>query len=223
MGRKNHGDIHGARTLVVVNVFFMCCAIAILVAAAISYDQLKDIRERADVLKDLNIDVFLQIVLFCGSAMIVTSAIGIIAAVFRFKKLMVLYVVLIFILLAIQLAMGIVLIIMKKEDVYEPYREDSVQGQKRRSDFEVYMECCGWSYITEEFFPERLACVATHPTYTKSCGDQIQHLINTKVKPTAIVLLVASIFSLFGLITAIVLIMSQKQKKEDFFDNPFSA
>lgn len=223
MGRKNHGDIQGARTLIVVNIFFMAAAIAIIVAAAISYDQLKDIRERADVLKDLNIDVFLQIVLFCGAAMFVTAIIGIVAAIWRFKKLMVLYVVLIFILLAIQLAMGIVLIIMKKEDVYSPYREDSVEGQQRRADFQDYMQCCGWSYITEEFFPERLACVAAHPTYTKACGDQIQHLINTKVKPTAIVLLVASLFSLFGLIAAIVLIMSQKQKKEDFFDNPFSA
>lgn len=223
MGRKNHGDIQGARTLIVVNIFFMAAAIAIIVAAAISYDQLKDIRARADVLKDLNIDVFLQIVLFCGGAMFVTAIIGIVAAVWRLKKLMVLYVVLIFILLAIQLAMGIVLIIMKKEDVYGPYREDSPAGQQRRADFEVYMECCGWSYITEEFFPERLACVAQHPTYTKACGDQIQHLINTKVKPTAIVLLVASLFSLLGLVTAIVLIMSQKQKKEDFFDNPFSA
>ena len=223
MGRKNHGDILGARTLIGVNILFMAAAIAIIVSAAISYAQLKDVRTRADVLKDLNLDVFLQIVLFCGVAMFLTSILGIVSAIFRLKKLMVLYVVLIFILLAIQLAMGVVLIIMKKEDVYQPYREDSPAGQERRSKFEVYMECCGWSYITEEFFPERLACIAAHPTYTKSCGDQIQHLINTKVKPTAIVLLVSSCFSLVGLIAAIILIMSQKQKKEDFFDNPFSA
>jgi hypothetical protein len=223
MGRKNLGDIHGARTLICVNIFFMLASIAIIVAAAISYDQLKDVRTRADVLNSLNLDVFLQIALFCGVGMFLTAVLGIVAAIGRFKKLMVLYVVLIFILLAIQLAMGVVLIIMDKNDVYEAYREDSAAGQKRRADFEVFMECCGWSYITEEFFPERLACIAQHPTYTKACGDQIQHLINTKVKPTAIVLLVASLFSLVGLIAAIILIMSQKQKKEDFFDNPFSS
>jgi hypothetical protein len=223
MGRKNHGDIIGARTLIAVNVLFLCAAIAIIVSAAISYDQLSNIRKEADVLKDLNLDVYIQIVLFCGVGMFLTAVLGFVAAIFRLKKLMVLYVVLIFILLAIQLAMGIVLIIMKANDVHEAYREDSLEGQRRRQDFEVYAECCGWSYITEEFFPERLACIAQHPSYTRSCGDEIQKLIDTKVKPTAIVLLVSSCFSFVGLIAAIVLIMSQKQKKEDFFDNPFSA
>lgn len=223
MGRKNHGDILGARTLIAVNVLFMLCSIAIIVSSAISWNQLKEIRTKADVLKDLNLDVFVQIVLFCGVVTFLVACLGLAAAIYRLKKLMVVYVVLIFILLAIQLSMGIVMIVMKKEDVYSSYREDSATGQKRRADFQVYMKCCGWSYVTEEFFPERLACIATHPSFSSTCGDKIQHLIDTKVKPTAIVLLIASIFSLLGLIACIVLIMSQKQKKEDFFDNPFSA
>lgn len=223
MGRKNHGDILGARTLIFVNVLFMAAAIAIIVSAAISWNQLTDIREKADVLKDLNLDVLIQIVLFCGVGMFLVACMGLAAAIYRLKKLMVLYVICIFILLSVQLAMGIVMVIMDKSDVYSSYREDSDNGKTRRSDFQVYMKCCGWSYVTEEFFPERLACIATHPDYSKSCGDQIQHLIETKVRPTAIVLLVSSLISLLGLIACIVLIMSQKSKKEDFFDNPFSA
>eukprot|EP00461_Guttulinopsis_vulgaris_P000487 UN00487 len=154
--------------------------------------------------------------------MFVVACIGLLAAIFRLKKLMVMYVIFIFILLSVQLAMGIVMIIMDKGDVYSAYREDSAVGQRRREDFQIWASCCGWSYVTEEFFPERLACIATHPNFNKSCGDEIQHLINTKVHPTAIVLLVSSVISLLGLIACIVLIMSQKQKKEDFFDNPFS-
>lgn len=223
MGRKNHGDILGARVLIAVNVLFMLAAIAIIVSAAISYNELTEIRDKADVLKDLNLDVLIQIVLFCGVGMFLVAIIGLIAAIQRLKKLMVLYVVCIFVLLAVQLAMGIVMIIMKKDDVYSSYREDSEAGRVRRHDFQIYKECCGWSYVTEEFFPERLACIATHPTFNSSCGDKIQELIDTKVMPTAVVLLVSSLISLLGLIACIVLIMSQKQFKEDLFDNPFSA
>lgn len=223
MGRKNHGDILGARTLIFINLVFICAAIAIIVAAAISAHDLHDVKKKADVLKSLNMDVYLEIVLFCGALMFVTAIIGIISAIFRLKRLMVVYVLIIFCILAIQLAMGIVMVIMNKNNVHSSYREDSLSGAQRRSDFEVYAHCCGWSYITEEFFPERLACVAEHPTYTKSCGDAIEHLIHTKILPTAIVLLVSSALSFIGLVAGIVLIVSQKQKKEDFFDNPFSA
>jgi flagellar basal body-associated protein FliL len=154
--------------------------------------------------------------------MFLVAILGFVAAVKKLKRLMVFYVVMIFVILTVQMAMGIVMLTMDSSDVYDTFREDSVEGYQRRENFQTYMECCGWDYSTEEFFPERVACVARHPTYTNTCKEEVQDVIDTWVTPTGIVLVVLSVLALIALVAALVVIFSQRKKKEDFFENPFS-
>lgn len=222
MGRKNWGDKLGTIFLVGINVLFICAGIAILIASILSWNELEDLRSRADLLKELNLDVIIQVVLFAAAAMFLVAILGFVAAVKKLKRLMVFYVVMIFVILTVQMAMGIVMLTMDSSDVYDTFREDSVEGYQRRENFQTYMECCGWDYSTEEFFPERVACVARHPTYTNTCKEEVQDVIDTWVTPTGIVLVVLSVLALIALVAALVVIFSQRKKKEDFFENPFS-
>jgi len=135
---------------------------------------------------------------------------------------MVFYILFLFVVLTVQMAMGALMLSMNKDDVYNTYREDSLIGYERRQDFQTHMKCCGWKYATEEFFPERVACIATYPLNTTPCADKVQSLLDDWVYPTGIVLVVLSILSLIALIATLVVIFSQRKKKEDFFENPFS-
>lgn len=118
--------------------------------------------------------------------------------------------------------MGILMLTLSPNTVYDSFREDSVSGYERRQQFQDYMKCCGWDYISEEFFPDRVACHSLNPQYTVPCVEETQNFLDTWVQPIAIALVIVGVFSFFALIASLMVIFSTKNSKEDFFENPFS-
>ena len=196
--------------------------IVFIVLVGVYWGKLSEIRAQADVLKQLNLDTIIQVVLFTSIATIVASIIGLVAALMKLKKLLVFYVILIFLVFAVQLAMGILMLTLSPGTVYDSFHEDSVTGYERRQQYQEYMKCCGWDYTAEEFFPDRIACHSLHPQWTTACKQETQNFLDTWVTPIGIALVVVGVFSFIALIASLMVIFSSKSVKEDFFENPFS-
>lgn len=105
--------------------------------------------------------------------------------------------------------------------VAETFREDSDAGHLRRVNFQNTLSCCGWDFSTQEFFPERIACYALHPTFTTTCLGAVHNFIDTYVIPASSVVFVSGGVNLGSLIVALLVIWSFVGGKEDFFDNAF--
>lgn len=197
--------------------------LGVLIAALVFMDKINDIRSQADVLEDLSLRLIVTVVLFTAGGTVVTAIVGLIAVFKRLKKLLMIYILFAFVIVAVQLALGILMLNLKAENARDSFREDSASGYERRERFQDYMQCCGWNYITEEFFPERVACIALHPTYTRTCLSEVQSFMDTVITGTAISVIVASVLLLVGLIASLMVIAFNRTSKEDFFDNAFSA
>jgi len=191
----------------------------VLVVAAFSYERIQSFRENAEVLEDLNMKIIIVVSLFVAGGTVFAAILGLIAVAKRIKKLLMLYVVLVFILFAVQLAMGALLLQLTPEDALNAFREDSEEGLVRRESFQNYMECCGWDYLTEEFFPERVACLALHPTYKMTCRDAVQDFLDTWLTPLGILLLATGSLTLLAVVGSLLVICNNRSVKAKFADD----
>lgn len=222
MGRKNWGERIGRKMLIVSDVIFILCGVAILITAIISHAEVKDMQDRTDLLSVMNIDTYLVVAIFVGAAAIIGALLGLISVLKRYKRLLVFSVIVMFIVFVVQIVMGSLLLSAKTSEVYDAFREDSAAGYARREAFQQDMQCCGWNYITEEFFPERVACIARHPTFTETCASALETFLDKWAQPAGIVLIVFSILAFIALVASMLVVFSSRTVKEDFFENPFS-
>lgn len=223
MSRKNWGQRIGRIVLTAVNIMFIVVGVGVLIAALVFYDKINDIRSQADVLEDLSLRLIVTVVLFTSGGTVVTAIMGLVAVIKKVKKLLMLYILFAFIIFAVQLALGILMLNLKAENARNSFREDSQAGFERRERFQNYMRCCGWTYLTEEFYPERVACIARHPSYTDTCLSKVQEFMDQVITPTAIAVIVASLLLLVGLVASLMVIAFNRTAKEDFFENAFTA
>lgn len=178
---------------------------------------------QAEVLDSLNTKIILTVVLFTSGGLVVTSIMGIIAVLKRYKKLLMTWVIFTFVIFAVQLAVGAYMLTLSPDQARDAFREDSMAGMEKRNSFQNYMQCCGWNYGTEEFFPERVACLALHPQYTDTCRQAVGDFIDTWITPTAILMIVSSCLQFVGLVGSVMIVAFNRQSKEDFFDNAYSG
>ncbi len=171
----------------------------------------------------MDLSAIVTVVLFTSCGTILTALIGLLGVFQKNKKIIMIYMLFCFVVAVIQLAAGVIMFQLDPSNVRNSFREDSAEGAARRQRFQNYMKCCGWGYITEEFFPERVACIALNPTYTSTCLNEIHNFINTWIIPAAAALVSTACLLIVGLGASVVVVFTNKQVKENFLDNAFTA
>jgi len=209
-----------ARVLVLgINTLFLLFGIVILAVGIVSYQKANDIRNQADIIRTLDIPLLTIIIAVAGLGTIVTSIIGCVGAWIRHNTILKAYSVIIFIVIGVQIAMGIYLFQLSVDSLRETWEEDSEVGLNRRISFQNYMTCSGFDYWTDA-----MGQLHTYNPFTpkspldpvpKTCKEAASEFVRKYMLPVAIAAIVIAAVEFVALGFTCFLIFQAKETVED--------
>jgi len=205
-----------ARYLVIfINVLFKAFGIAILVAGFVAFNKASDLESNAAIFQALNVKLVASVIVSVGIATIVASSSGCLGAVFQNTTCLKAYVIVLFAICCLQIAIGSYLISLNVDDLESVWAEDTQQGEDRREAYQNYMQCCGWEWVTDSM-PET-PCPGL---YTTSCSQATKNIMAKYMTPVALAAVIIGVLEILSLLSTCIIIFAS-QRKEDYWDNPF--
>jgi len=199
-----------------VNIAFLVMGIIITITGAAGYAKAQDVEHQAVIFRTLRVSLIAELILIAGIITIAVSLTGCYGAYARETGYLKCYAVSLFIIVCIQLGMGAYLLTLNLDKLYSTWAQDDTQGEQRREDYENYMHCCGWDYVTDSM-PET-PCAG----YRVTCKAATKAFLDKYMGPVAAAAVAIAVVELISLIATMVVIFSSGKKMEDFYDNPFS-
>jgi len=202
--------------VVLVNVAFIVMGCIIMITGAAAYAKAQSVENSAVIFRTLNVSLIGELITCAGLITIVISLTGCYGAIARDPNYLKFYAISLFIIVCIQLGMGAYLMSLNIDSLYNTWATDTDQGEQNREDYENYMHCCGWDYVTDSM-PET-PCAG----YRVTCKQATKDFISKYMGPVAAAAVAIAVIELVSLIATLVVIFSSGKKVEDFYDNPFS-
>jgi len=189
-GRRNCGDYceKFARFLVIgINVIFLCLSIVVVVFASELVSYVKTLSDNADleqaILNDLNVFVVALILCVSAGLIFITAVSGIVGAWKEWRKCLVFYACMMFIILCIQLAMGVYLNQLDPASVTARWH---MAAPATRGAIQEFLTCCGWERVSDTApFPD-----CRYPDWgtniVANCQYEAEQYIKAHIKPVAL-------------------------------------
>jgi hypothetical protein len=206
--------------IVFVNILFLMLGIAVVVLGAYGLVKGGQAVKGAKLLKQLDIVLIGAIVTASGAVTIVTAFAGLLGACKQWAKCLKAYALVLFIVCAIQLAMGIYLSTLTLGDLQTTWEEDSDEGLERRISYQDFFDCCGWNYLTDSLGYLNTPCINAGYIFL-TCRDATLNYIHDYVDPVAVGATIVASVELVAMSLACFVIMTQKGDVENFYDDPF--
>jgi len=198
-----------ARAVVLgVNSIFLLIGIGVVVAAIILSSKFNQIEQSASLLNDLNVQLIAIIVALCGALILAASTCGVLGAWKRWRKVLIFYSGTLFLVVLIQLAMGIYLRTLDASALEQKWHESTPDDRQGVQD---YLVCCGWNAIDDSIpYPD-----CTDPNIpVQTCHDATVNFINANIYPIAGVAIGVGALEIITLVCACMLIFTQKAPKQ---------
>jgi len=187
-GRRNCGDFcqKFARWIVVIiNIIFFLLGVVVVSLGAVLVSKVENLQQNVElqreILQDLNVVVIALILGICGGIIILCSLCGIAGAVKQWRKCLVFYAATLFIILCIQLAMGVYLNGIDPSAISQRWHN---AAPATRDAIQQYLVCCGWADASDTApFPD---CV--YPNFeapVQNCQAAAEGYIKTNIRPVA--------------------------------------
>jgi len=213
---KNVTRADVARTVVFgVNLIFLIVGIGVVIAAIILSSKFNQIEQSASLLNDLDVQLIAIIVALCGALIVAASTCGVLGAWKRWRKVLIFYSGTLFLVVLIQLAMGIYLRTLTASALEQKWHQSTPD---ERQGVQNYLQCCGWNAIDDSIpYPD-----CTDPNVPiQTCHDATVAFINRNLYPIAGVAIGIGVLEIITLVCACMLIFQGKEPKHnpDGFDD----
>jgi len=206
--------------IVFVNIMFLMLGIAIVILGSYGIYQGGKAVKGAQLLKQLDVVLIGGIITASGAVTVIISIAGMLGACKQWAKCLKVYALVLFIVCAIQLAIGIYLSTLTVNSLESTWAEDSEDGQSRRVDYQDFFKCCGWIFITDSLGYLNTPCPdAGYVTLT--CAQATLNYVHTYIDPVALGATIVASVELVAMSLACFVIMTQKGETENFYDDPF--
>jgi len=207
MGRRNCTDYclkFAKITVIGVNALFFFLGLGVVIAGAVLSSRAKDLQNQSQILEDLNVIMIALIVAVSGAAVVAASVCGLVGAWKQNRKCLIAYAASLFVIIAVQIAMGAYLASLGDSALYTQWRNSSPDG---RDEVQRYLGCCGWFQVWDTVpYPDCQGVGAPVST----CHDKAVQYINDNIKPVAITALVIGCLELLTLSSTCCLIFKSK-------------
>jgi len=191
-----------------VNLIFLLLGIGVVVAAIILSSKFDQIKQSASLLNDLDVQLIAIIVALCGALILAASTCGILGAWKRWRKVLIFYSGTLFLVVLIQLAMGIYLRTLSAAALETKWHESTPD---ERQGVQTYLQCCGWNSVSDSIpYPD---CTDTNVP-VQTCHDATVAFINRNIYPIAGVAIGIGVLEIITLICACMLIFTGKAPKQ---------
>jgi len=205
-----------ARTFVIgINVIFLLLGLAIMIVAIVLSNKFTSIKTSAKLLSDLDVQIIAIIIAVASALIFAISICGLAGAIKRWRKCLIFYAAMLFIVIAIQLAMGIYLKTLNADTLQQKW-ENSTPND--RLDVQNYLDCCGW--INNDDAVPYPGC-SGHTIPVSSCQQKTLDFIDDNIEPVAIASIVIAAIELLSLTATCALIFTRKDIKDEFYDDQF--
>eukprot|EP00808_Paulinella_micropora_P019947 g80536.t1 len=170
-----------------------------------------------------NTSVAAGILLGTGIACVTVALLGMLGAYKRYPTLLKAYIVLMFLILMLQMAMGIY---MKSTDVegtiQKEFLKDTPEGQQNRIAYQNYLECCGWNHpLIDTLALDDPYCPWYEIGSTRTCADATADWLQKYAGPVAGLAVALAVLELIALSASCFVVMNAKSDQDDYFENPF--
>jgi len=202
--------------VVLVNVAFIVMGIIIMITGFVAYGLAQNVESSAIIFRSLQVSLIAELITITGLMTIAISLTGCYGAYMKDSNYLKFYAVSLFIVCCIQLGMGAYLMSLNVDSLYNTWAQDDTQGEEQREDYENYMHCCGWDWVTDSM-PET-PCDG----YRVTCKQATQNWLNSHMASVAAAAVGIAVVELVSLIATCIIIATSGKKSEDFYDSPFS-
>jgi len=212
-------------TVIGINVVFFVLGVAVVAAGTVLATQSSNLSNDANlqqaILNDLNVVIVALILVLCGACIILTSLCGVVGALKQWRKCLVFYAASLFLILCIQLAMGIYLNNLDESALSARWKAAT---PSTRDAIQRYLTCCGWDEVSDTApYPD-----CTYSTWSppvSNCHDKAIGYIKTNIKPVALAAIIIACFEFVSMFATCGLIYSSKelQPGDDFWNSPFGS
>mmetsp|Transcript_13824 Transcript_13824/g.19696 ORF Transcript_13824/g.19696 Transcript_13824/m.19696 type:complete len:225 (-) Transcript_13824:142-816(-) len=222
MGRNSDKLAKYARWLVIgSNVIFLILGIAIIAQSTETLSKSAE-DNNIELLEELNINYLTQILVFAGIGTLFAALAGIVGAYFKNRKILILYLVAVFVLSIMQLTLGTILQNTDPEDIrssWNQFTKKAVDGRQKLMD---RFTCCGFDRVTDSY--QLNACKIDLELYpqTLACKTAIQTYIDDSLSSLVTVSLFCGSYEIIAIIATLAIIFTSKEIKSDWMmDNAF--
>eukprot|EP00457_Paulinella_chromatophora_P008688 gb/GEZN01008729.1/.p1 GENE.gb/GEZN01008729.1/~~gb/GEZN01008729.1/.p1 ORF type:complete len:229 (+),score=28.72 gb/GEZN01008729.1/:80-766(+) len=207
----------------ITNILFLALGIVIIISAAVALSEAKQFEKSAILFELANTSVACGVLLGTGIACVTVALMGMLGAYKRYPTLLKLYIVLMFLILMLQMAMGIYI---KRTDVVgiigPEFLTDTPTAQEQRIAFQKYLECCGWDHpVHDNIALNDPYCPYYEPPSMATCADATEGWMNQYAEPVAALAIALAVLELMALMPTCYIVMTAKSDSDDYFDNPF--
>jgi hypothetical protein len=212
--------------LIGTNVFYLACGIIVLICGIVASTSTRDFRESADIFRKTNINAGATTILVCGAVTIFATLIGFAGIAKANLNTMKIYVVLLGVTVAMQIAMGGFTETRNPDNALSEYwyLETTDQAIAEKQNYQNYLSCCGWRELRDSFGPGQPLCefrCYEKPDACPSCLGATEDWIVEKVDPGVVGGIIVGCIEAAVMTVSCYIIMIMKKDKDDFFEDPF--
>lgn len=204
-------------TVVTVNVIFLFLGAVVTGFGVYGWQEARKLEDKASIFKEMNAQLIAEFLACTGIITMATSMLGCLGAWQRWHTCIKAYAIILFAVCAVQMAMGAYLLTLSPDKLRDIWFTDTTRGEQLRQEYQNYMECCGFEYITDSQ-PET-DCAGG---YTIACKQQTINKIKDYIAPAAVAGVTIAVIELISLAATCAIIMTRSADVVDASDDPFA-
>lgn len=219
-------DLHTAtrKTVAAVNGIFLIFGIVIVAVGFNGYNQSSTLKQNADQMNTFDLPMITIIVAVCGIFTIATAVLGIIGAYFSWANILKIYVLIIFCVIGVEIALGAYLNNLNTNDLRARWEENTTVGQQRREAYQKYFTCCGFEQWTDSLGALNTSCPympdAGGNNVPTTCLEASKAFLKKYIAPVAAAAITIGVLQLVVLMAACFILYKGKDK-DDWINSEF--
>jgi len=206
----------------VVGINFVLVIFGIIITAyGVSAQNEAQAYANVALLSLLDLNLIGDLVTFAGVATLVVSFAGFLGAYCKFRKALLFYITAFWIISIALIAFGDFMEGKTSEDLRPSWEQSTAVANYNRLQFMEVFNCCGFDRNTDSY--QLQTCFLDLNVYpnTLPCSAAMTTFLENEVYPVAIAAMVLGSFELIAIVVTMGIIFTEKNMKEEFYENPF--
>jgi len=208
------------KSVVAINVILLIFGI-IITAYGATAQKAAETYSNVALLTLLDLNLIGSLVTFAGIATLVVSFSGFLGAYCKFRKALLFYITTFWIISIALIAFGDYMKNKEAEDLRPSWEESTAVANDNRLQFMEVFNCCGFDRNTDSYQLQTCHIDLNQFPNTLPCSSAMRTFLENEVYPVAIAAIVLGVFELLAIVVTMGIIFTEKNMKEEFYENPF--
>jgi len=206
----------------VVGINFILVVFGIIITAyGVSAQNAAQDYSGVKLLALLDLNLTGDLITFAGIATLVVSMSGFVGAYWKKRKALLFYITAFWIISIALIAFGNFMYGKESEDLRLSWETSTAIANDNRLQFMQVFNCCGFDRNTDSYQLQNCHLDLNQFPNTLPCSAAMRTFLENEVYPVAAAAIVLGAFELIAIVVTMMIIFTEKNLKEEFYENPF--